>query len=579
MKDCLIIGFNDADFDEYVRMVKSMGAEGGAYRDLRLAFIEYEGRPHRALDLLGRFHQGSRHYFHNMDFLWPTILYLGSFLHKRGYAFDYVNSFQIEKRELAKKLSANDILTVAITTTLYVSPHPILEIVSFIREHNPNLKIVIGGPYVANQRGMLDHDELQNILRYIGADIYVINREGEAALANIIAALKEGSPLAAIENIAYREGDEYILTPSSAEANSLEENMVDYGLFPRKDLGFVSLRTAKSCPFSCAFCGFPARAGNYTYMSTAHVEQELNALCNAGEVSTLTFLDDTFNVPKKRFKEILKMMIRNEYGFRWNSYYRADHGDAETIELMARSGCEGVFLGAESGSDAILKKMNKTARRKDYFRAISQFREVGIITHANLIIGFPGETRDTFAETMELVEEAQPDFFRAQLWYADPLTPIWQKREENGIQGMAFAWAHSTMDSATACDLVDEMFLSVKNSLWLPQWGFEFWSLFYLQRWGMTREQVKAFVRSFNAVIRNGLRDPSRREIPTMMLDDLRRNCQFNSRRPAEKLGAPTSTGPSDQNISPQEPRPAFSYADLSSRDYEEILRNLAVNF
>ena len=528
MKDCLIIGFNDADFDEYVRMVKSMGVDGGAYRDLRLAFIEYEGRPHRALDLLGRFHHGSRYYFHNTDFLWPTILYLGSFLHRRGYAFDYVNLFQLDKQELAKKLRANDILTVAITTTLYVSPHPILEIVSFIREHNSNARIVIGGPYIANQRGMLDHDELQNVLQYIGADIYVINREGETALGNVIAALKESSPLAAIENIAYRDGDEYVLTPSSAESNSLEENMVDYGLFPREDLGrFVSLRTAKSCPFSCAFCGFPTRAGHYTYLSVAHVERELNALCDAGEVTTLTFLDDTFNVPKQRFKEMLRMMIRNKYGFRWNSYYRADHGDEETIELMRQSGCEGVFLGAESGSDTVLKKMNKTARRKDYFQAISGFRAAGIITHANLIIGFPGETRDTFAETIGLVEEAQPDFFRAQLWYADPLTPVWQKREEYGIQGMAFAWAHNTMDSATACNLVDEMFLSVKNSLWLPQWGFELWSLFYLQRWGMTREQVKVFVRCFNAVIQDGLRNSSQREIPPMLLDDLRRSCQF----------------------------------------------------
>ncbi|MBV8416099.1 MAG: hypothetical protein JO251_12895, partial [Verrucomicrobia bacterium] len=52
MTDCLIIGFNDADFDDYVRMVKAMGVDAGAYRDLRLAFIEYEGRAYRALDLL-----------------------------------------------------------------------------------------------------------------------------------------------------------------------------------------------------------------------------------------------------------------------------------------------------------------------------------------------------------------------------------------------------------------------------------------------------------------------------------------------------------------------------------------------
>lgn len=576
MADCLIIGFNDADFDDYVRMVKAMGMDAGAYRDLRLAFIEYEGRPHRALDLLGRFHNGSPYHFHNTDFLWPTILYLGSFLNRRGYTFDYVNLFQLEKPKLRQKLAANDILTVAITTTLYVSPHPILEMVSFIREHNPNVRIVIGGPYIANQAGMLDRDELQDVFQYIGADIYVINREGEAALANLIAALKEGSPLAAIENIAYQAGDGYVFTPSSVESNSLEENMVDYHLFPREDLGrFVSLRTAKSCPFACAFCGFPARAGEYTYLSVEHVERELNALCDTGEVTTLTFLDDTFNVPKQRFKEMLRMMIRNKYGFNWNSYYRADHGDEETIDLMRQSGCEGVFLGAESGSDKILQKMNKAARRKDYFQAISRFRAAGITTHANFIVGFPGETRDTIAETIGLIEEAQPDFFRAQLWYADPLTPVWRKREEHGIQGMAFAWSHNTMDSATACNLVDEMFLSVKNSLWLPQWGFELWSVFYLLRWGMNRDQVKAFVRCFNAVIQDGMRNAPRHEIPSALLDDLKRSCQFDSKVPAGRSVPSVQPESSDQAALPPEARPEFSYSQLSSRDYEQILKIL----
>jgi anaerobic magnesium-protoporphyrin IX monomethyl ester cyclase len=574
MTDCLILGFNDADFDDYVQMVKSMGADAGAYRDLRLAFIEYEGRSYRALDLLSRFHKGSEYHFHNADFLWPTILYLGSFLNQRGYTFDYVNLFQLEKEKLRRKLIGNDILTVAITTTLYVSPHPILEMVSFIREHNAEARIVIGGPYIANQAGMLARDELQNFFKYIGADIYVINREGETALANVVSALKKDSDLSRIENIAYQAENEYVFTPGSVELNPLEENMVDYGIFPREDLGqFVSLRTAKSCPFSCAFCGFPARAGKYRYLSADYVERELDALCNRGGVTTLTFLDDTFNVPKGRFKELLRMMIRNKYGFRWNSYYRADHGDEETIDLMRQAGCEGVFLGAESGSDRILQKMNKRSRRKDYFQAVSRFREAGVITHMNFIVGFPGETRDTFAETMGLIEEARPDFFRAQLWYADPLTPVWQKREEYGIQGMAFAWTHDTMDSATACDLVDEMLLSVQSSLWLPQWGFELWSVFYLQRCGMSRDQVKAFVRSFNAVIRDGLRNPSRREIPPPLLDDLERSCQFASQVPAGNAGLSSQPERPGQATPPQEAPPQFSYSNLCSRDYEQILK------
>lgn len=74
-------------------------------------------------------------------------------------------------------------------------------------------------------------------------------------------------------------------------------------------------------------------------MSVACVERELDAIKAAGTATHLYFMDDTFNVPKKRFQEILRMMIRNQYNFKWKSFYRSDHGDEETIALMQESGC------------------------------------------------------------------------------------------------------------------------------------------------------------------------------------------------------------------------------------------------
>jgi hypothetical protein len=201
----------------------------------------------------------------------------------------------------------------------------------------------------------------------------------------------------------------------------------------------------------------------------------------------------------------MRMMIRKEYGFRWTIFYRSDHGDPETIELMAASGCEGVFLGIESGSDAMLKLMNKTSRRAHYMDAIPRLRRAGISTHASLIIGFPGETAATVQETITLLNESPPDFFRAQLWYCDPVTPIWKRRAELGIEGSAFNWSHHTMAAADACAIVDELFRSRRESVWLPQNGFEMWSLFYLQRLGMSLAQIKDFLRAFNGLVADGL--------------------------------------------------------------------------
>jgi anaerobic magnesium-protoporphyrin IX monomethyl ester cyclase len=538
--DCLVIGFNEEDFAGYVEMVKSMGASSGAYQDLSLAFVEYEGKPMRSMDLLNLFHFEGRpggRPFSNVDFMWPVVLYLSTFLHRRGFTYDYVNLFHLEKERLREKLEREEILTVAITTTLYVSPSPILEIVSFIRRYNDRVKIVVGGPYVSNQAKTADLEPVQRLYKYLGADVYVDCQEGEQALVNLLTAIKSGRSLDEVDNISYRSGDTYVITRRSTESNALEENMVDYSLFSREELGpMVSLRTAKSCPFSCAFCGFPQRAGQYTYMSVEMVEKELNALRDLG-VTTLTFLDDTFNVPKRRFRELLQMMIRNEYGFKWNSFYRSDHGDEETIRLMGESGCEGVFLGVESGSDTMLKLMNKTSRRANYLTAIPLLRQAGISTYASLIVGFPGETHETVRETLDLLEEARPTFYRTQLWYADPATPIWNRRHEVGLKGSAFNWEHHSMDTATACDLIEKAFLYVQSSIWLPQAGFEQWSTFYLQRRGMPLDRVCAFLKCFNALVRERLLNPSLTAHDPRLIEALRLSCRFDE--PAEPdLGA-----------------------------------------
>lgn len=533
MIDCLIIGFNDINFHDYVNMLKSMGTNSGAYKDTSLDFIWYEDQPYRSMDILNHFHfQGQADYkpFHNADFMWPVTLYLGTYLSRRDLSFDYVNLFHLEKDKLREKLIQNDILTIAITTTMYVTPHPIMDIMSFIKKYNKTAKVIIGGPHILNQAMILDRANTEQLFAYMGADFYIINSEGEQALAGIIQALKQNSNFDDIHNIAYKEQDYYIFTAKSPENNSLEDNMVGYHLFPRDEIGeFISLRTSKSCPFKCSFCNYPEKGGEYTYVSVACIEKELNAIKDIGTVNVLTFVDDTLNVPKKRFKEMLRMMIQNKYGFEWNCQYRSDHGDEETIELMKEAGCTGVFLGVESGSDQILKMMNKTARRKDYLKAISKFREVGILTHASLIVGFPGETYHSFRNTLEFIEDAQPDFFRPQLWYCDPIAPISRQREQLGLMGVAYDWYHDTMDARTARDLLEEMFLSVEHSIWLPENSFDLWSIFYLQKKKMSLKQINFFLRCFNAIIKDKLLYPERKVIDPSLLSNLIKNSQFTN--------------------------------------------------
>jgi anaerobic magnesium-protoporphyrin IX monomethyl ester cyclase len=535
MVDCLFVGMNSQNFSDYLTMVKGLGQDSGAFRDLNLSFIEYEGRTYQSMELLTHMYAkqgGIRQVpFHNADFIWPTITYLGTYLARRGFTFDYVNAFQYEKDVLRDKLTSEDILTVVIPTTLYVVPWPIQEIITFVRSHNEKARIIVGGPYIANLTKGGDREAIESQLRTIGADFYVISSEGEAALAALLRSLKTGSDLTTVNNLAYPEGGKFVFTKTATERNSLAENMVDYSLFSRDAIGqFISTRTAKSCPFACAFCNFPQQAGDYTYMPVELVERELNAIRDIGSVTTVTFIDDTFNVPKKRFAAILEMMIRNDYRkhFKWNCTLRSDHCDDEIVSQMGKAGCEGVFLGVESGSDRMLKTMNKTARRADYLWAIPRLKAEGILAHANVFIGFPGETLDTVEETVDLIRQTRPETFSAQPWYANPLTPVWKKREEYDIRGSSFRWSHRTMDAATACDLVDRVFLTIDESTFLPQYGFFQWSLFYLQRHGMSLDRLKNYLGAFNELVREKIVGATDEEVHARLVANLEAHSRFN---------------------------------------------------
>lgn len=509
--DCLFIGHNEMNFREYLDIISSMGKKSGAYRDLNLNFIGFENSPSSISDVYNYFMAASG-LQDNLDkplstenTFSTTIPYLGTYLSRRGYSFDYVMSFQDNKAELAEMLHQNDYLTIAIPTTLYISVFPILEIIQFIRQYSQKSKIVLGGPFVATQVRTQAAESIQYLFSSIDADVYINSSQGEATLINIISTIKNNTSLCNVNNIIYREKNAYNATHLVAENNVLDENTIDWSLFADRIGGIAATRTSISCPFSCSYCGFPQHAGKYQTASVEAIERELNSLAEIGRVKCINFIDDTFNIPPKRFKELMKLMIKNKYEFKWNCNFRCQFADREMVELMKESGCEGAFLGIESGSQKILNNMNKNATIEQYQRGISLLKEYKILTYGSFIVGFPGETYDSIQETKNFIEEYKPDFFRTQLWYCDPFTPIWKEKDKYQIKNSQFEWSHETMDAHTAADWVDDIFLSIKNSIWIPQYNFEFFGIFNLMQRNRSIDWIKSFVTIFNDGVKEKL--------------------------------------------------------------------------
>jgi p-methyltransferase len=514
--DCVVIGYNEGDFQDYRLMCERSGPTSPEWQIYRKEHLEIDGRPMPWMDVLSTLRNratGRNDRYHVGEVFNLAGLYLTNFLRRHGIRTDAVSLFGAEQERLARLLAERPAV-VAITTTFYVNILSVTPIVDFVRRHSPTSHIVVGGPLIDNL--CLDGitDEVQDLFHGMGADSYVRESQGEHALAELCQAVLRGRPLEEVANLITCPEDDWVANRRKPEANDLDACAIDWQSFTPEQIGVTAqTRTARSCAFKCSFCDYPTRAGALTTASVDTVRRELRAMAELG-VKNLVFVDDTFNVPPKRFKELCRMMMEEDLGLDWYSYFRCSNArDEETFDLAAQSGCRGVFLGIESGDADILANMNKLAQDSQYRAGIARLKERGITTFASIIVGFPGENERTMQNTIDFVNETGPTFWRAQPWWGNPRSPVYRNKEVYGIEVSAYDWSHATMNSAEAAAWCDKMFDRVTESVWLPLYDFDFWSLPYLDGKGLGVDELVPLLRTTQELMRerDGQRpDPTR---------------------------------------------------------------------
>ncbi|MGW3418201.1 PhpK family radical SAM P-methyltransferase [Streptomyces phaeochromogenes] len=503
--DCVVIGYNEGDFQDYRLMCERSGKDSPEWQIYRKEHLEIDGRPMpwmEALNTLRNRATGRNDRYHVGEVFNLASLYLTNFLRRHGIRTEAVSLFGAEQDRLAELLAGRPAV-VAVTTTFYVNILSVIPVVDFVRRHSPTSHIVIGGPLIDNL--CLDGitDEVQDLFHGMGADSYVRESQGEHALAELCRTVVRGDSLDAVPNLITCPEDDWSAGVRKPEANDLDACAIDWAGFAPEQIGVTAqTRTARSCAFKCSFCDYPTRAGALTTASVETVRKELRAMAELG-VRNLVFVDDTFNVPPKRFKELCRMMIEEDLGLNWYSYFRCSNArDEETFDLAAASGCRGVFLGIESGDADILANMNKLAQDSQYRNGIARLKERDITTFASIIVGFPGENERTMQNTIDFVNETGPTFWRAQPWWGNPRSPVYRNKEVYGIQGAAYDWSHATMSSVEAATWCDTMFDRVTESVWLPLYDFDFWSLPYLDGKGLGVDQLVPLLRTSQELMR-----------------------------------------------------------------------------
>jgi p-methyltransferase len=438
----------------------------------------------------------------NMTLLSGT--YYLNFLHQQGFKVRVAN---VADRHLLRQLGGRiqpRFVLLSTTLSFDVADREVIPAaIRQIRAQWPDAVIVLGGLMLVSYQKNLAPDQFARLLRRYGADAYVVSPRGEEAL---LAILRKGSLEALgadpdIPNTFVLVDGNVVAPRSSIEAGpEMAQSYIRWSQLPQTDHLYhtVHTRTARSCAFQCAFCEYPVNQGPLTLAPVEAVERELAELKALGRSRSIVFTDDTFNVPLRRFKELMRILAK--YEFEWYSFFRPQYADAETARLMKEAGCRAVFAGLESVDDSVLRNMCKKAKADDYRSGIDQLKQQDIRVHANFIVGFPGETESSARKIIRFLDDTGIEFCTVCTWSYIPSTPIGRQAEQFGIRQNGHHWRHDTMTSqvadALARTIAREQASAVHNAVRGEAWT-EF--LFYAN--GFTVEEVRTAIQCFNDLL------------------------------------------------------------------------------
>jgi p-methyltransferase len=503
--DCIIIGYYDEPLETIIKRYEPYKDQNAGYRHMCNRSALINGKRLKFSEIMKESISHSIGIPSDLtNFRMPSlgVHYLTQFLRKRGIETEFINFLNFGKNRLEHLLKHDPPRCIGISTTSHYEPEPLRDVVDFIREINPEPVIVVGGSYISSMNFEMEPEQVHHKLKVMDADIYVHDLQGEQTLYRLCLELRKPNPdFTTMPNLIYYKDREFFRTPREPEDNSLDDDPVtELTFYENHPLPPVYVRAARSCPKECSFCRYPLLGGVHTLASLESVEKNLDYIHSLG-VRSLVFVDDSFNMPLDRFKDLLRMMIKKKYGFKWYCFFRCSDADEEAFDLMVAAGCHAVFLGIENGDTTMLEYMNKNATIDDFRWAINQLNARGIMSLASFMVGFPGETEETVQKTYRFIEEVQPTFFELQEYFYEYAVPISKRSDEFGLKGYGYGWEHKTMNWERSAQLVFELFRKVENSTILPTLSFNLWSLGYYLTQGVTLEDYKRLSKIYQKML------------------------------------------------------------------------------
>ena len=196
---------------------------------------------------------------------------------------------------------------------------------------------------------------------------------------------------------------------------------------------YVSLYTTRGCPAQCTFCLWPQTLSGHAWRkrSTDDVAAEMAwAKQQFPDVKEFFFDDDTFNIQQGRTIELCEKL--KPLGLTWSCTSRVTTSRA-TLEAMKAAGCRLLIVGFESGDPQILKNIKKGAtveRARDF---VKDCHDLGLVIHADFILGLPGETKESIRNTINFAKTLDCETIQVSIAHAYPGTEFYDFAEKNNF--------------------------------------------------------------------------------------------------------------------------------------------------
>jgi len=231
----------------------------------------------------------------------------------------------------------------------------------------------------------------------------------------------------------------------------------------------IYYESMRGCPYRCGFCNYPYLFDDtrFRYKSAEKMADEWEYYANELGVKYISCLDSLFTIPKQRLVRFCQLLVERNINIKWICYARSDDLlDEKMLLLMKLAGLHQVQIGIESGSQTQLDNMNKACSVEANAAALKNCRKHGVTTVASLIVGYPGETRQSLDETIHFLKTSPPDFyylaaFSTRAKSVPVLTAENRQRFGLNVAQESYTtapyWYHASMDCITAANHIREL--------------------------------------------------------------------------------------------------------------------------